>query len=214
MKILFQDGMEMLTRLLTWERNSCWKEFELVMNTMQLFYWKHWLGEYFSKDRNQTGWNNFSEIPPPPSSDFNLGFPGGFSGKESVHQCGRLMFDPWVRKIPWIRKWQPTHVFLPGKSNGQRSLVDYSPGGRKRVKYNVETENKSCTQPNGRHLIFLIIKSLKVFTTEPLLTAQRGETCWIRSWDSSYYCHNCDLKKPLLPLWTCFLPCKLKPLHI
>ena len=33
----------------------------------------------------------------------------------------------WVRKIPWRRKWQPTPVFLPGKSHGQRSLVGYSP---------------------------------------------------------------------------------------
>ena len=31
-------------------------------------------------------------------------------------------FDPWVRKIPWRRKWQPPPVFLPGKSHGQRRL--------------------------------------------------------------------------------------------
>ena len=36
------------------------------------------------------------------------------------------MFNPWVRKIPWRRKWQPTPVFLPGESHGQRSLVGYS----------------------------------------------------------------------------------------
>ena len=36
-------------------------------------------------------------------------------------------FDPWVGKIPWRREWQPTPVFLPGKSHGQRSLVGYSP---------------------------------------------------------------------------------------
>ena len=34
-------------------------------------------------------------------------------------------FDPWVGKIPWRRKWQPTPVFLPGKSHGQRSLAVY-----------------------------------------------------------------------------------------
>ena len=44
-------------------------------------------------------------------------------------QCGRPGFDPWVRKIPWRRKWQPTPVLLPGKSHGQRSLVGYSPWG-------------------------------------------------------------------------------------
>ena len=36
-------------------------------------------------------------------------------------------FDPWVGKIPWRREWQPTPVFLPGESHGQRSLVGYSP---------------------------------------------------------------------------------------
>ena len=36
-----------------------------------------------------------------------------------------------VRKMPWRRKWQPTPVFLPGKFRGQRSLVGYSPWGRK-----------------------------------------------------------------------------------
>ena len=39
-------------------------------------------------------------------------------------------FDPWVRKIPWRRKWQPTSVFLPEESHGQRSVAGYSPGGR------------------------------------------------------------------------------------
>ena len=40
-------------------------------------------------------------------------------------------FDPCVRKIPWRRKWQPTPVFLPEESHGQRSLVGYSPWGHK-----------------------------------------------------------------------------------
>ena len=46
-------------------------------------------------------------------------------------QCGRPRFDPWVGKIPWRRKWQSTPVLLPGKSHGHRSLVGYSPCGRK-----------------------------------------------------------------------------------
>ena len=46
-------------------------------------------------------------------------------------QGGRPGFNPWVGKIPWRRKWQPTPVFLPGKSHGLRSLVGYSPRGRK-----------------------------------------------------------------------------------
>ena len=52
-------------------------------------------------------------------------------------------FEPWVRKIPsWRRKWQPTSVVLPGKSHGQRSLVGYSPWGRKRVGYNLATRQQ------------------------------------------------------------------------
>ena len=36
-----------------------------------------------------------------------------------------------VRKIPWSRKWQPTPVFLPGESHGQKSLAGHSPWGQK-----------------------------------------------------------------------------------
>ena len=39
--------------------------------------------------------------------------------------------DPWVRDIPWSRKWQLTPVSLPTKYRGQRSLAGYSPRGRK-----------------------------------------------------------------------------------
>ena len=46
-------------------------------------------------------------------------------------ECGRPGFDPWVGKIPWRRKWQPTPVFMPGKSHGLRSPVGYSPWGCK-----------------------------------------------------------------------------------
>ena len=38
---------------------------------------------------------------------------------------------PGLGRSPWRKKWQPDPVFLPGKSHGQRSLVGYSPGGRK-----------------------------------------------------------------------------------
>ena len=60
------------------------------------------------------------------------GFPGGTSGKEPACQCRRCKrhrFDPWVRKIPWRRAWQPTPIFLSGESQGLRSLVGYSPQG-------------------------------------------------------------------------------------
>ena len=43
----------------------------------------------------------------------------------------RCRFHPWVGKIPWSRKWQPTPVLLPGESHGQRNLAGYSPWGCK-----------------------------------------------------------------------------------
>ena len=64
------------------------------------------------------------------------GFPGGISGKELVCQCKRHTrrgFDPWARKISWRRTWQPTPIFVPGESHGQRILVGYSPWGLKEL---------------------------------------------------------------------------------
>ena len=46
------------------------------------------------------------------------GLPRWLSSKESACKCGRLRFSPWVGKVPWRRKWQPTPVFLSGKSHG------------------------------------------------------------------------------------------------
>ena len=69
-----------------------------------------------------------------------MGLPQCLSGKESTCQCRRQEFDPWVGKISWRRKWQPTLVFLPGKSHEQRSLTGYSPWGGKRVRHDLVTK--------------------------------------------------------------------------
>ena len=59
-------------------------------------------------------------------------------------------FDPWVGKIPWSRKWQPTPVFMPRKFHGQRSLVGYNPWGRKASDANENTHNNPVyTQHQG-----------------------------------------------------------------
>ena len=64
-------------------------------------------------------------------------------------QCRRPGFDPWVGKIPWRRKWQPTPVLLPGESHGQRSLVGYSPRGC-RVGHNWATSLTDSLTPMDR----------------------------------------------------------------
>ena len=61
---------------------------------------------------------------------------GGASGKEPTCQCRRhkrCMFDLGIGKIPWRRAKQPTPIFLPGESHGQRTLVVYSPWGCKEL---------------------------------------------------------------------------------
>ena len=98
-------------------------------------------------------WNGCGHLPPaslhyspPPPLGFRFflpkqpewsclirDYPGGPVVETPHSQRGRPGFNPWVGKIPWRRAWQPTPVFLPGKSHGQRSLAGYSPWGCKRV---------------------------------------------------------------------------------
>ena len=65
-------------------------------------------------------------------------------------------FDPWVRKIPWKREWQPTSVILPEKSHGERSLEGYSPWGHQESDmterlsmYTVPMAQVAVLQPHG-----------------------------------------------------------------
>ena len=86
------------------------------------------------------------------------GFTGGSVVKEFSCQCRRhrrCRFDPWIGTFPWRRKGQPTPVFLPGKSHGQRSLEGYSPWGRK---------ESDPTEHAQAELLFMI------FCLSPLLT--------------------------------------------
>ena len=63
-------------------------------------------------------------------------------GKGSICLSRRCRVGPWVRKTPWRRKWQPTPVFLPGKSHGQRSLAGYSPWSQKRIRPDLATKQQ------------------------------------------------------------------------
>ena len=75
------------------------------------------------------------------------GLPGGSVVKNppAMQETG---FDPWAGKIPWRRAWQPTPVFLPGESHGQRSLAGYSPG---RCKESDTTERLTHTRCRVPH---------------------------------------------------------------
>ena len=124
---------------------STWNK--TIMFILQLIckprYFQGQLKIYFSRKFWFSGWN----------SPFIILFPGGASGKEPVCQCRRHMrqgFDPWVGKIPWRRAWQPTPVFLPGESHGQRSLVGYSPQGCKKSD-TTEASQHTCTVTKTSH---------------------------------------------------------------
>ena len=59
------------------------------------------------------------------------------------------MFNPWVGKIPWRRKWWPTPVFLPRKSYGQRSLAGLQSMGLQRVRHGWEIAHSYASMQSG-----------------------------------------------------------------
>ena len=98
----------------------------------------------------------------------HMGFPGGSEGSLPAK------WEAWVRsqgqKIPWRRKWQSTPVFLPGESHERRSLVGYSPRGRK------ESDTTEWLYHHWKHY-GVTLKYLKIVTIccriPPLIFAQR-----------------------------------------
>ena len=73
--------------------------------------------------------NSIRDVPLLSLSLATSGFPWRLSSKESACQCRRHRFSPWVGKIPWSGKWQPTPILWPRKFLGQRSLASCSPLG-------------------------------------------------------------------------------------
>ena len=94
--------------------------------------------------------------------------PRQLSGKESICQYRRLGFDPWVGKIPWIRKWPLTPVFLLEESQEQGSLEDNSPWGHKEtdtITKHVSSQKKPRDLPTqfGSSLESLLSHRLSTF---------------------------------------------------
>ena len=99
-----------------------------------------------------------------------LGLFRWLSRKESTCQCQRNGLNPCVGKIAWRGKWQPTPVFLSGKSHGQRSLVGCSPCDRKRVGHDLLTKQQQqhCIQ-DLKHIrlkVLDVLAFLKIFKTK------------------------------------------------
>ena len=73
------------------------------------------------------------------------GFSRGSVVKNPWAKAGDTGSIPWLRKIPWRRKWQPTLVFLPGKSHGRRNWMGYSPWSCKTVSCDQQLVNKKVS---------------------------------------------------------------------
>ena len=91
-----------------------------------------------------------TEQPPPPPR-----LPRWLSDKEAACQskrCRRRGSNPWVVKIPWSRKWQPTAIFLLGKLHGQRSLAVCCPWGCKELDMTEQLSMHALPKNKSIHL--------------------------------------------------------------
>ena len=121
--------------------------------------------------------------------------------KEFPSQCRRHRFDPWVGKIPWRRKWQPTPVFLPGELHGQRSLASHILHG---IVKN-QTRLRDCTTTNCplcsslSFVVIVIVKGISfrwIFSLLSKLPYQFSSVAW------SYLtlCDSMDCSTPGFPV--------------
>ena len=86
---------------------------------------------------------------------------------KSAGQCRRhrrCRFDPWGGKIPWRRKWQPTPVFLPGESHGQKNPMGYSPWGCKELDTTEWLSTHAQHNHSCRNHVFTRQCIFKIFT--------------------------------------------------
>ena len=79
-------------------------------------------------------------------------------------RCKRCRLEPWVEKILWRRKRQPSPVFLPGKFHGQRSLAGYSPWGGKESDTTEHNHSPACNLIIGynEHILYIFVINLEV----------------------------------------------------
>ena len=124
---------------------------------------------------------------------------GGASGKEPTGQYRRrksYRFNPWIRKIPWRRAWQPIPIFLPGESHGQRSLLGYTDHSIAES-YMTEVNSHACKE-NGWLMLLQMPNSPKSFSKAFLkirwwransgyMIAGTQLSDWLMSWERCWH---------------------------
>ena len=143
------------------------------------------------------------------------GFPGGTSGKEPACQCRRCKrhrFDPWVGKIPWRRKWQPTPVFLIGESHGRgtwQATVHRITPSQAPLRWLSMKSCRSATMLSinyWSYIKMLVIYWLESFYIYIYLTVdlhlgheESGTTVWLNNWPfnntGSVTCRSYSIKR-------------------
>ena len=133
LKKIFEGVISILTyrTWLFWWGSIVWMvlEFSCELSNMIYFIWEFFINKHHINPLKLV------------CVTYRMGSPGG-SVVKNLLQCRRHGFHPWVYKIPWRRKWQPTPVFLPEKSHEQRSQEGYSPWGLERVSYDLATKQQ------------------------------------------------------------------------
>ena len=100
-----------------------------------------------------------------------MGFPGGSAVKNLRANARDMGSIPGLGKFPWSRKWQPIPVSLPGKSHGQRSLVDYNPWGLKELdtteQLTLHTHTHTHTHTHAHTHIFSALHTCGISAGQP-----------------------------------------------
>ena len=131
------------------------------------------------KESDMTEWFHFTSL-----HVFWMGLPRWLSGKEFTFQCRRgrkCGFDPWVGKITWRRQWQPTPVFLPGESHGQRKPNGLQSVGSQRVRHDWATECACASIPTKNDLMETVsVRKAVLYGTEHQRIDAFELWCWRR----------------------------------
>ena len=104
----------------SWPRDPSCIPFSFCIGRQILHHWTTWKTHLLLYNIQKPSLNLIS-------SEYSFQTIWNFSPACQCRRCKRCGFDPWVEKIPWRRKRQPTPVFLPGESHEERSVAGYCP---------------------------------------------------------------------------------------
>ena len=120
------------------------------------------------------------------------GLPRWLSSRESaclgspLLEGRRCAFNPWVRKFPWRRKWQPILVFLPATSHGQKRLTGYNLWGHKELDMTYQLNHHHHSSRPDFKKLHLIILMLNIYKWKQFY--------WGRKKKGKICCSECSLR--------------------